>query len=163
MYAAAVFTRAIPAPMLNECGPHSGGATAEPLPLGPWHGTQVTAKSCRPRAVSPFNRLKGHTARGRQLFAVTCVPCHGPNGNGSAVAPPLWGPHSFNIGAGMARVNTAAAYIHQLMPRNKPGSLTPQQAYDVAAYVTTRPRPDFPGKERDWPYGDAPPDVVYPT
>lgn len=115
------------------------------------------------QGIPKLDPLKGDTARGRQLFAVTCVACHGADGNGSAVAPPLWGPHSFNIGAGMARRNTAAAYIHQLMPQNKPRTLTPQQAFDLAAYVTSRPRPDFPGKERDWPHGGAPSDVAYPT
>ncbi|MBA2626691.1 MAG: hypothetical protein H0U85_01635, partial [Gemmatimonadales bacterium] len=34
---------------------------------------------------------------------------------------------------------------------------------DVAAFVTTQPRPDFPGKENDWPSGGAPPDVAYIT
>lgn len=63
----------------------------------------------------------------------------------------------------MARVRTAAAYIRQVMPRDRPGSLTPQQAFDLATYINTRPRPDFRGKERDWPHGGAPPDVAYPT
>ena len=107
--------------------------------------------------------LKGDTARGRQFFAITCVRCHGPDGNGTLLAPPLWGPRSFNIGAGMARLNSAAAFIHEVMPRDRPRTLTVQQAYDVATYITTRPRPDFPGKERDWPHGGAPPDVAYST
>jgi thiosulfate dehydrogenase len=42
-------------------------------------------------------------------------------------------------------------------------TLTDQQAFDVAAYVTAMPRPDFPGKEKDWPRGNAPPDVPYAT
>ena len=107
--------------------------------------------------------LKGDTTRGKAVFASTCAVCHGADGHGTTVAPPLWGPKSFNIGAGMSRVNTAAAFIHKLMPRDRPGILTPQQAFDVAAYVTSRPRPDFKGKENDWPRGDAPPDVAYPT
>ena len=37
------------------------------------------------------------------------------------------------------------------------------QAFDVAAYVNGHPRPDFPDKIHDWPNGDAPPDVAYPT
>jgi thiosulfate dehydrogenase len=78
-------------------------------------------------------------------------------------APPLWGPHSYNIGAGMARIRTAAAFVHQLMPRDKPRTLTPQEAFDVATYIDSRPRPDYPGKERDWPNGGAPPDVAYPV
>jgi thiosulfate dehydrogenase len=79
------------------------------------------------------------------------------------VAPPLWGPRSFNIGAGMARARTAASFIRDNMPFDLPGSLTDQQAFDVAAFVVAQPRPDYPGKELDWPRGDAPPDVAYPT
>jgi len=115
------------------------------------------------QGVPKLDPLKGDTARGRQIFATTCVACHGADGNGSAVAPPLWGARSYNIGAGMARIRSAAAFIHQLMPRDRPGTLTPQQAFDVATYINSRPRPDFPGKERDWPHGGTPPDVAYTT
>ena len=115
------------------------------------------------QSVPALDPLKGDTASGRAVFAANCVACHGPDGQGTNLAPPLWGPKSFNIGAGMARVNTAARFIHKLMPRDRPGILTPQQAYDVASFVTSRPRPDFAGKENDWPKGGAPPDVAYPT
>lgn len=108
-------------------------------------------------------KLKGDTARGRAVFATTCTVCHGVDGHGTLAAPPLWGPKSFNVGAGMARVQSAARFIHQLMPRDKPGTLTPQQAFDVASYVVSRPRPDFRGKENDWPHGGAPSDVAYKT
>ena len=46
---------------------------------------------------------------------------------------------------------------------DRPGTLTPQQAWDVAAYVNGQVRPDFPGKENDWPRGDAPADAAYRT
>lgn len=107
--------------------------------------------------------MKGDTIRGRAVFGSTCSVCHGADGQGTPAAPPLWGPRSFNIGAGMARLNNAANFIHALMPRDRPGILTPQQAFDVASYVISRPRPDFAGKENDWPRGGAPPDVAYPT
>ena len=107
--------------------------------------------------------LEGDTTRGREVFATRCVACHGADGHGTLAGPPLWGPKSYNVGAGMARINTAARFIHHLMPRDRPGSLTPQQAFDVATYVNTRPRPDFAGKEDDWPKGGAPPDVAYET
>ncbi|HUQ99367.1 MAG TPA: c-type cytochrome [Gemmatimonadaceae bacterium] len=108
-------------------------------------------------------KLKGDTTRGKAVYAASCTVCHGVDGNGTLAAPPLWGPKSFNIGAGMARVQSAARFIHQVMPRDKPGTLTPQQAFDVASYVVSRPRPDFAGKEKDWPKGGAPPDVAYQT
>src|SRR5207253_415688 len=77
--------------------------------------------------------------------------------------PPLRGPQSYNVGAGMTRVPTAAAFIRENMPFDQPGTFTDQQAFDVAAHVSARPRPDFPDKIHDWPNGDAPPDVAYPT
>lgn len=113
-----------------------------------------------------FARLKPltpDTSRGAALFATTCARCHGANGEGTVIAPPLWGPESFNIGAGMARLRTAAAFIRRNMPFDQPGSLTDQQAFDIASYIVSRPRPDLPGKENDWPNGDAPPDAAYPT
>jgi len=107
--------------------------------------------------------LAGDTTHAKLLFAMTCTPCHGPAGQGTNLAPPLWGPRSYNIGAGMARRNTLAAFIKQVMPQNNPGTLSAQDAYDLAAFIATRPRPDFPGKELDWPKGDPPPDVPYQT
>lgn len=100
---------------------------------------------------------------GESLFASACARCHGPSGEGTPVAPPLWGPQSFAIGAGMARIHTAAAFIRWNMPFDQAGTLSDQQAYDVAAFVLTHPRPDTPGKERDWPNGDPPSDAAYST
>lgn len=107
--------------------------------------------------------LAGDTTRGRAIFGAQCARCHGADGEGTAVAPPLWGRNSFNIGAGMSRLRTAAAFIRFNMPFDRPGSLDDQQSFDVASFVISHPRPDFPGKENDWPNGDAPPDVAYPT
>lgn len=103
----------------------------------------------------------GDTLRGQAIFAANCVRCHGDDGGGTKVAPPLWGPHSFNIGAGMARMQTAAAFIRYNMPFDRAGALSDQQAVDIAAYLGTRSRPDHRGKENDWPNGDAPSDVPY--
>ncbi len=107
--------------------------------------------------------LRGDTTAGAQVWITVCARCHGPEGQGTPLAPPTWGPRSFNIGAGMARFRTAAGFIRHNMPFDKPGSLTDQEALDVAAYVTSRPRPDLPGKEHDWPEGGAPADAAYPV
>lgn len=106
--------------------------------------------------------LEPNRARGARVFTQRCVACHGPHGSGSARAPALWGPQSYNIGAGMARLRTAASFIRYNMPLDNP-NLTDQQAFDVAAYINAQPRPDFAGKAQDWPKGDAPPDVPYRT
>ena len=107
--------------------------------------------------------LDGDTARGSAVFGQVCARCHGPDGLGTPLAPPLWGPRSFNIGAGMARLRTAAAFIRYNMPFDRAVVLTDQQAFDVAAYLVSRPRPDFASKALDWPNGDPPPDVAYKT
>ncbi|MEJ7813340.1 MAG: c-type cytochrome, partial [Gemmatimonadaceae bacterium] len=112
------------------------------------------------RRIAP---VPGDTARGAAVFASSCARCHGAAGEGTTLATPLWGRRSYTIGAGMARVRTAAAFIRHNMPYDRPGTLSDQEAFDVATYVNTRPRPDFAGKERDWPNGDPPPDVAYPT
>ncbi len=103
------------------------------------------------------------TAAGAQVFAASCAKCHGAAGEGTAGAPPVWGTESYNVGAGMTRVRTAAEFISRNMPFDVPGTLSDSQAFDVAAYVNAHPRPDYRGKENDWPNGDSPPDVAYPT
>jgi thiosulfate dehydrogenase len=105
----------------------------------------------------------GDTTAGAAVFASTCARCHGSDGAGQGAYPPVWGPRSFTIGAGMARMRTATAFIHANMPQDRPGSLSNFDALNVAAYITSRVRPDFPGKADDWPLGDAPDDVPYPT
>lgn len=107
--------------------------------------------------------LTGDTVSGAAVFSARCARCHGKAGDGTSNAPPVWGPRSYNIGAGMARVRTAATFIKHWMPQDSAGVLTAQEAFDVATFIDTRPRPDFKGKERDWPRGDPPPDVAYAT
>jgi thiosulfate dehydrogenase len=107
--------------------------------------------------------LAGDSARGRTVFVNNCARCHGNTGAGMGPIPALWGPRSFSIGASMARQERAASFIRHNMPWDQPGTLTDQQAFDVAAYMVSMPRPDSPGKENDWPAGDAPADVPYNT
>jgi thiosulfate dehydrogenase len=61
----------------------------------------------------------------------------------------------------MGRINTAAAFVKANMPFGQGGTLTDQEAYDVATYFTQQPRPDFARKQDDWPKGDKPPDARY--
>ena len=127
-------------------------------------GTQVGPPATPPGArLQKWASFSPDTAAGARVFSSSCAKCHGGQGEGTAVAPPVWGPRSYNVGAGMTRVRTAADFISRNMPFDAPGTLTDQQAVDVAAYVNAQPRPDYKGKENDWPNGDAPPDVAYPT
>ncbi len=83
--------------------------------------------------------------RGSAIYAQQCSACHDAGGAGSAAFPPLWGPTSFNGGAGMHRLWRMAAFVRYNMPQNAPGSLTPQEAYDVSAFVLSHARPKFQG------------------
>lgn len=110
-----------------------------------------------------WEAFRADTDAGAQVFAISCAKCHGTAGAGTAVAPPVWGPGSYNVGAGMTRVRTAAEFISRNMPFDAPGTLRDSEAFNVAAYINAHRRPDFAGKENDWPKGDPPPDVAYPT
>lgn len=113
---------------------------------------------------------------GGAIYASTCAACHGANGLGQRIGqagdaqgyavPPLWGPDSFNDGAGMARLIPAANFVHSNMPDGttwKNPALSTQDAWDVVAYLESKPRPhranldkDFPNrleKPVDTPYG----------
>jgi thiosulfate dehydrogenase len=114
--------------------------------------------------ISMKDTLEGDTGRGEVVYKRDCVACHQADGQGVPKAfPPLWGPKSYSIGASMARLERAASFIWHNMPQTQPGKLTPQEAFDVAAYINSHARPDSPGKEGDWPMGGAPKDVPYAT
>jgi thiosulfate dehydrogenase len=83
--------------------------------------------------------------RGRAVYRQHCIACHGEDGAGQAGMPPLWGFDSYNKGAGMANVTTAAGFIKANMPLGNP-VLTDQEALDVAAYINAQVRPPDPRK-----------------
>lgn len=83
--------------------------------------------------------------RGRGVYARHCGACHGDDGAGKPGIPPLWGSDSYNRGAGMANVRTAARFIKANMPLGNP-VLTDQDAMDVAAYINQQYRPHDPRK-----------------
>lgn len=88
-------------------------------------------------------------ARGRAVYTEHCALCHGADGEGQKSAgkqvfPPLWGPRSFNWGAGMHQVNNAAGFIKANMPLGMGGTLSDQQAWDVAFFMDAHERPQDP-------------------
>ncbi|MHC0036339.1 c-type cytochrome [Pseudoneobacillus sp. C159] len=105
---------------------------------------------------------------GRELYKQACMSCHGEDGGGGATGLALWGEESYNIGAGMARIRTAGGFIREYMPKvptggYEPGSFTDEEAMNIAAYINSMQRTDFPDKIHDWPNGDAPDDAAYET
>ena len=159
---------------INDCFERSMAGKRMPADTAPmkaivsylaWMSSDVpvTPSVAGPKLTAGFDSLTPDTVAGRKVFETICAKCHGVDGDGTALATPLWGPRSYNIGAGMARYRTAAAFIHANMPNDRPGTLTRQEAIDVAGFIDGRPRPDFAGKEKDWPKGDAPADAPYVT
>ena len=87
--------------------------------------------------------------RGLAVYKAKCALCHGAQGEGTRagdtqVFPPLWGPQSYNWGAGMVNVPNAAAFIKSNMPFSQGGSLSDQEAWDVAQYIDSHDRPQDP-------------------
>lgn len=88
-------------------------------------------------------------ARGEKVYAQNCALCHGADGLGQRAAgkqvfPPLWGPKSFNWGAGMHQLANASGFIQANMPLGKGGSLSEQEAWDVALFMNSHERPQDP-------------------
>ncbi len=102
--------------------------------------------------------------RGAQVYLDYCEECHMKDGRGmrNGVAgdakgytyPPLWGPDSFNDGAGMHRVIASASFIRANMPfgthYDKP-QVPVEDAWDVAAYINSQDRPKMANLDRDYP------------
>ena len=120
------------------------------------------------------SKIKPDAENGKKIYAAQCAACHGAEGeglkaaDGTMIYPPLWGEQSFNIGAGMARTYTAAAFVKRNMPIGMhakfplgQGGLTDQEAVDVAEYFSHQPRPDFAAKVKDWPKDPKPGDARY--
>lgn len=120
----------------------------------------------------PYLNRAADPAKGHQVYAAKCASCHGPEGKGLLAAdgktytyPPMWGEHSYNIGAGLYRISRFAGYVKYNMPfgaNHQNPQLSDEECWDVAAFVNSQPRPsvdisaDWPnllGKPVDHPFG----------
>lgn len=110
---------------------------------------------------------------GQLVFENKCTSCHGKDGQGLPQTagkgyqyPPLWGKDSYNDGAGMARLLTAARFIKANMPLGATydaPQLKDDEAYDVAAYINSFDRPQKTNKQLDYPnLSKKPKDSPYP-
>lgn len=142
------------------------------IPVGkPALGRGIPALPLPDRASDPQH--------GAQVFQTQCASCHQPDGQGKRLdaaeatperrrfqVPPLWGPESYNDGAGMARSITAAEFIRANMPFGTDFEhpvLARQDAFDVAVFMNSQPRPHKAGVESDYPNPSLKPaDAAYP-
>ena len=128
-----------------------------------WLGTGVP-KSKRPEGVGlvklPYLDRAADPDKGRLVYSAKCQSCHGVNGGGIKVRgnaqyiyPPLWGPHSYNDGAGLFRLSNFAGYVKNNMPFGatyESPQLTDEESWDVAAFINSMPRL-HKDQSNDWP------------
>ena len=128
-----------------------------------WLGTGVP-KGTKPMGSGltklPYLDRAADPGKGRLVYSANCGSCHGPTGEGLRLPgdnqytyPPLWGPHSYNDGAGLFKLSSFAGYVKNNMPNGidyKRPLLTDEQAWDVAAFINSMPRPHI-DQHRDWP------------
>ena len=124
-----------------------------------WRGQNAIPAS----SLIPVEKLDSR--KGEALFMEHCTNCHGEDGQGVAIgdkkAGPLWGPDSWNDGAGAARIYTLAGIIRPSMPYLDPGRLSDEEAQQIAAFINSKPRPSYPFKQQDYRTEKLPPDSVY--
>ena len=122
------------------------------LGQGTPEGVRVAGMGLLPLADPP---LAPDGGRGEKVYADLCARCHKDDGLGERnkpprlgySIPPVWGDDSFNAAAGMAKLAHAAAYIRANMPfgvRYLDPVLSVQQAWDVATFMISKPRPPAP-------------------
>ena len=72
--------------------------------------------------------------RGEALYKEQCAACHGDNLEGSGPMPALAGA-DFLAAWGTKTVGDLFEKTHTTMPATAPGTLTPEQAADITAYM----------------------------
>ncbi len=85
----------------------------------------------------------GTAKEGAEIFAEKCVVCHGPAAEGSQMAPRLVGGKGtlttpqpvLTVGSYWAFATTIFDFIYKAMPRGQEGSLKPDQAYALTAFL----------------------------
>ena len=128
--------------ILAACTVHPPGESAE-RQLAKEQGKQY-----EPFKKHDLPELSADAIRGSQIYSQQCATCHAPDGAGQPPKiPAIWGPDAYSDGAGMNDIAKMAAFVQHNMPQTNPGSLTPQDAYDVAAYVHGKPHSRFELKE----------------
>jgi thiosulfate dehydrogenase len=125
--------------------PHDGPEMRALFDFFDWlQESQPAGQPAPARGLAALPDLQADLVRGAKVYTDKCSGCHGTDGAGvPAILPPLWGPGAYNDGAGMNQPKKMAAFVLRNMPQNKPGSLTPQESFDVSSYIASKPRPVY--------------------
>ncbi|MCC7245051.1 MAG: c-type cytochrome [Saprospiraceae bacterium] len=128
-----------------------------------WLGTGIP-KGQKPKGAGlvevPFLDRPADPVLGQHIYAAKCASCHGADGQGLPMPdvardyPPLWGEKSYNEGAGLFRMSRLAGYVKANMPFGATfdnPQLSDEEAWDVAAFINSQPRPKHPFLQTDWP------------
>lgn len=76
------------------------------------------------------------------------------------IAPQLWGEHSFSDGSQMTRMSVLTNYIKNNLPEDDPGSLSDQEAADIAGFALSQDRPEWEDDASDWSEEEKPADFI---
>lgn len=136
-------------------------------------GATIEGSATKP---SKAPNRRADLAAGEAVYRAQCMVCHGANGEGERAGikgdaqgyrfPPLWGPDSFNEGAGMNRLLMAMRFIKHNMPHgvtHRTTVLSDDEAFDVAGYIVAKPRPEKKHLDKDFPARwNKPIDAAFP-
>ena len=101
----------------------AGAEAQDPAPTPP-ASAAVKTDSLRSTQLGVFTDVQAK--RGQQVYAGVCQSCHTPSSHQGAMFTQNWDQH---------RLSDLFLYVSQKMPQDNPGSLDPNDAADVVAFL----------------------------
>ena len=83
---------------------------------------------------------------GQKLYKAKCMMCHGINGEGNKITPPLWGKDkngkwlSYTADGSMSKLDNNAVWIQSNMPLHQEKSLSDRDAIDLSLFINSHER-----------------------
>lgn len=102
-----------------------------------------------PELAPDVANMTASPATGRVLYRSYCATCHDKDGAGKGEyrrgenrprVPALWGANAYSRGAAFYNTPVLAGYLRLFMPYGKGGTLSAQDALDIAAYLNDQSR-----------------------
>lgn len=96
------------------------------ISAAPWFSVPAQQTGDATLSASSGVYSNAQATRGRDLYAMQCRSCHTPESHTGAIFDSWWGGRL---------LSDLFEYVQERMPKNEPGSLTPQEYADVVAYL----------------------------